>query len=52
MIRSLGNIGYFSLFCLIFTFIGILIIIILSAMIANDTPEEANNDLGTSIDDG
>lgn len=50
-IRSLKNIGYFSLFCLVFTLIGIIIIVLLSLAIANETPEDANNEYGTNIKD-
>ena len=50
-IRSLRNIGYFSLFCLIFTLLGIIIIVLLSLAIANETPEDANNEYGTQIKD-
>jgi len=48
-IRSLKNIGYFSVFCLCFTLIGIIIIVILSGMIATESPQEANDDFGTKI---
>lgn len=50
-VRSLKNIGYFSLFCLCFTIIGIVIIVVLSGMIATESPEDANNDFGTKIKD-
>jgi len=49
--RSLKNIGYFSVFCLIFTLLGIIIIVILSGMIASESPSEANDDYGTNIKD-
>jgi len=49
--RSLKNIGYFSAFCLIFTLIGIVIIVVLSGMIATESPSEANDDYGTNIKD-
>ena len=50
-VKSLKNIGYFSLFCLVFTLIGIIIIVILSANIATESPQEANDDYGTNIKD-
>ena len=50
-IRSLKNIGYFSLFCLIFTTIGIIIVIVLTGIIATESPQEANDDFGTKITD-
>ena len=50
-IRSLKNIGYFSLFCLIFTLFGIIIIVVLSGIIATESPKEANDDFGTKISD-
>ena len=37
-VKSLKNIGYFSLFCLVFTLIGIIIIVVLSANIATESP--------------
>lgn len=48
-IRSLKNIGYFSAFCLIFTLIGIIIIVVLSGLIATEDPDQANEDYGTNI---
>ena len=45
----MAGVGYFSAFCLIFTFAAIIIILILCGIIASDSVEEANADYETGL---
>ena len=51
LVRRLRGIGFFSIFILIFTFISIGIIIYLSVVILQMSPQEANDAYGTDITD-
>ena len=51
LVRRLRGIGFFSIFILIFTFISIGIIIYLSIVILQMSPQEANDAYGTEITD-
>jgi amino acid permease len=47
--KSLAGVGYFSAFCLIFTFAAIIIILVITGIIASESVDEANNDFEVGL---